>query len=163
MSPELTREQYTQIVRGFYGFLAPIEERLLAEGTWQETGIDFPSRRKVPHLEQDLAILAPGESLADIPRCPDVPDVSTPQAALGYLYVIEGSSLGGTFISKHVGRLLGLDRENGAAYFSGYGGETRQRWNEFLETLNEASVRLNDDDTIVATANATFGALAKWL
>jgi heme oxygenase len=162
-SPELTREEYTRLVRGFYGFVAPIEEQLLKSGSWQETGIDFQSRLKTPLLEKDLAVLAPGTNLADIPRCTELPDVSTPQGALGYLYVIEGSTLGGTIISKHLAGLFSMDSESGAAYFSGYGKETREKWTTFLEALNGAAVRLNDDDAIVAAANATFGGLAKWL
>jgi heme oxygenase len=54
--------------------------------------------------------------------------------ALGYCYVIEGSTLGGRVILKQVGPALKLDN-GGTQFFSGYGAETGKYWKDFLQNF----------------------------
>lgn len=57
---------------------------------------------------------------------------------LGALYVVEGSTLGGQFIARHVETALGLSPGEGNAYFLGYGEQTSARWREVKAALAEA-------------------------
>ena len=52
--------------------------------------------------------------------------------ALGYAYVIEGSTLGGRVILKHIHQALQLEQD-GTRFFAGYGAETGKYWKEFLQ------------------------------
>jgi heme oxygenase len=54
--------------------------------------------------------------------------------ALGYCYVIEGSTLGGRVILKQVGPALKLDN-GGTQFFGGYGAETGKYWKDFLQNF----------------------------
>ena len=161
MSPELTREAYCELVSGFYGFIAPAEESLLRSGAWEQTQINFSGREKTPILVKDLENL--GQPIPKAIPEDAAMNLSSPAKALGYLYVMEGSTLGGQFISRHLKKHLNLHAENGAAYFNGYGPETAVRWKEFCEALIASAASLNQDDAIVESARATFESLQQWL
>jgi heme oxygenase len=116
-------------------------------------------RRRLHLLAADLGALGvTGDALAHLPRCPPIllPDG---MAALGSLYVVEGSTLGGRVILKNVQRRLGPSVA--CAYFHGYGANTGAMWLNFLARLNAA--RLCDSAKIGQGALATFERLASWL
>jgi len=161
MSPELTREAYCELLAGFYGFIAPAEESLLRSGACEQTQVHFSGREKTPILVKDLENL--GLPTPMVISKDAALNLSSPAKALGYLYVMEGSTLGGQFISKHLKKHLGLDAENGAAYFNGYGSETSARWKEFCGALIASAASLNQDDAIVESARVTFEGLQQWL
>jgi heme oxygenase len=56
-------------------------------------------------------------------------------ALIGTLYVIEGATLGGQVISRHLYRHLGFSANAGARFFNGYGDEaaTQQQWTLFCQ------------------------------
>ena len=78
------------------------------------------------------------------------------------MYVVEGSTLGGTIIAHEVERRLGLNAETGCAYFRSYGRETAAMWKSFGAVLLEASSP-EADDIIVASAQKTFDVMHDWL
>lgn len=62
--------------------------------------------------------------------------------ALGILYVIEGSRLGGAVLGRHLGPALGLDRDHGLRFFLGPSGEDPSaRWRELCALLAAHSTR----------------------
>ncbi|CAG4990007.1 hypothetical protein DYBT9275_00426 [Dyadobacter sp. CECT 9275] len=79
--------------------------------------------------------------------------------ALGILYVVEGSTLGGRLIYKHVQKNLALDATNGASFFKGYGPETGSRWKSFIAALCEFAVTTHSEAEIIDSAAATFSAI----
>ncbi|RYY93647.1 MAG: biliverdin-producing heme oxygenase, partial [Chitinophagaceae bacterium] len=86
-------DAYAQLLRSFYGFYAPLEtaiEERLPAGLLPDLGL----RRKAALLLSDLEAL--GKPVAGIPLCA-APSLDSPDAALGALYVLEGSTLGGRF------------------------------------------------------------------
>lgn len=120
-----TRSGYADMLRRIAGCLRTIEPAL-ARFPWSELALDFEARRRLPLVEQDLRWL--GESSAP----PDVvvePPTDLAEA-LGMLYVLEGSTLGGQLILRTVARELGLDAEHGASYFHGHGARTGTMWKE---------------------------------
>lgn len=56
--------------------------------------------------------------------------------ALGFMYVMEGSKLGGKVIYKHIHRTLGYSASNGAKFIADYGADTFGLWKVFLSTLS---------------------------
>jgi heme oxygenase len=50
--------------------------------------------------------------------------------AVGCLYVLEGATLGGQFISRHLAT-LGIGPANGGLFFHGYGAKTGEMWKSF--------------------------------
>lgn len=167
MHANLSREAYRQFVGRFFGFYAPLEAQLMASPHWQHLGFDYTNRQKTPRLAQDLLSLgSTAQALSDTPLCTDLPVLETPEQLLGCLYVIEGATLGGRVITRHLEGQLGLKPESGGAFFDGYGTETGSRWKVFCTLLSTHADHCADEgchEAIVAGANHTFEALTHWL
>lgn len=151
MNESLSEREYARLLRRLLPLVTALEEQLSAsalpaELTWNE-------RRKAHLLAQDLAALGegPGEGVPVAPA----PEIGSVAGAFGALYVLEGSTLGGQLISRHLRRTLGLSPERGSAYFSGYGPQTGPRWRSFGAVL-EASVPPSDAPEVLAGARQTF-------
>ena len=137
MNTRLTLQSYDRQLKQFYGFYAPLEQalqarrNLLADGPDGITLPDVPSEallarlNKTSYLQQDLQYL-------DIPTdgqllCRNLRPPRTQTDVLGYLYVMEGATLGGRLISQHVQTVLGITPATGGSFFHGYGEHTWQR------------------------------------
>lgn len=88
---------------------------------------------------------------------------SSTAEALGIMYVLEGSTLGGKILYKHINSLLGLNAENGASYFWGYGLQTGTFWKTFITSLAAYAVDKNCEKEIIASAIQTFTTIDHWL
>lgn len=82
-------------------------------------------------------------------------DINVP-FALGILYVIEGSTLGGRFILKNIETIPGLDQQNGVSYFTGYGNKTGSYWKTFLNELTAYENENQCADDIIKGAVYAF-------
>ena len=101
--------------------------------------------------------------MAALPVCSTLPRVATFADALGCLYVLEGSTLGGQFIRREVAARLGLTPDRGCAFFAGYGERTGAMWKAFGAAVTaHADARPEDRDVIVAAAVETFTRLDEW-
>jgi heme oxygenase (biliverdin-IX-beta and delta-forming) len=164
LDPRLSREDYRQFVTRFLGYYAPLETRLLALPWWQEIGFDYTERYKTPRLVRDmLALGVTADTLATFPRCEDLPQIETIPQAMGCLYVIEGATLGGQLVTRHLQANLGLTPLSGTAFFNGYGEHTGARWKSFGTLLTTLAGKTNDHDAIIDTANHTFETIDRWL
>ncbi|MEQ1620282.1 MAG: biliverdin-producing heme oxygenase [Methylococcales bacterium] len=164
LDPNLSREDYHEFVSRFYGYYAPLETQLLALPWWDEMGFDYNERYKTPKLERDLLALGDTpDMLARMPRCHNLPEIFTLSQLLGCLYVIEGSTLGGQIITRHLRSSLGITLETGCSFFNGYGDITMMQWQAFGSTLTSLAERTCSDEEIIATANQTFKTLESWL
>jgi heme oxygenase len=76
--------------------------------------------------------------------------------ALGILYVVEGSTLGGRFILKNVETVPGLDQQKGVSYFTGYGNKTGSCWKNFLNEFTTYEEENNCGDEIIQGAVYAF-------
>jgi heme oxygenase len=75
---------------------------------------------------------------------------------------MEGSTLGGQPISRHIEATLGLRDGRGYRYFQAYGRTTAARWAEFKAYLEERADTL-DGDAAADAASETFLSLEAWL
>jgi heme oxygenase len=62
-APSLTPGAYCSILRKFYGYFQPLEDRVASINGLRELLPDFPHRRKASLLRQDLAALPGGETI----------------------------------------------------------------------------------------------------
>lgn len=85
------------------------------------------------------------------------PVVDSYSKYIGYLYVKQGSTLGGRAISKHLQKILGLVPQRTNHFFAGFGEETGERWKQFLHLLDDN--RIASQET-VQQATATFQHIA---
>jgi heme oxygenase len=93
----------------------------------------------------------------------DLPEVGSLGQALGCLYVMEGSTLGGRFIARRLHEHLGLTPASGAAFFHGYGEETGSRWKAFQQALVRYSAATENEFAVIGAAEETFSKFEKWL
>ncbi|GHG67305.1 biliverdin-producing heme oxygenase [Comamonas sp. JC664] len=168
MDAGLTRLAYRRHLEALLGFYAPLEEKLAALPLAQVPGLAIQERWKRALLEEDLVALGhDAHSLARLPRCQDLPALPGLPEALGCLYVLEGSSLGGQLILRHLRRQFeGEVRPLTFSFFNAYGDAVGPRWRAFGEAVNQASEVAADesfDARVVKGAQETFDTFAAWL
>ncbi len=157
--PSLVRSAaaYARFLAGLHAVYAPLEQRLDAFPEWTAVGLSLAPRRKTPLLVSDLAALrAPGTARW-------IGDVSMPASfgqALGCLYVLEGSTLGGRTIARH---LRASPHRLPTRFVEGYGARTGVMWRAFQDALRRHERRGGDGDDVVRGAAGTFGALERSL
>lgn len=83
--------------------------------------------------------------------------------AMGIMYVVEGSTLGGRFILKNIQESLGFDENNGASYFAGYANKTGSYWKKFVSSLTDFEAENNAEEEIIAGADYAFRVIHKHL
>jgi heme oxygenase len=103
------------------------------------------------------------QMLAKIPRCAGPTTVDTPARRLGALYVVEGSTLGGRQLARHLDPLLGTTGSAGRRFFLGRGAETNTVWNAFLAQMALLANTPADRQDAVEAAVQTFGIFQEWL
>lgn len=121
-------------------------------------GLDYRDRRRGPLLDRDLAWFG-----APTPAACPMARLAGRAEALGLLYVLEGSTLGGQVIRK---RLLADGRPlDGLSFLDPYGVETGPRWKSFLAILDRECPpdRPADTDAAVRGAVRGFQAARTWL
>ena len=161
LAPNFSTTDYLQLIKGFWGYYLPFEANLTSVAELQVCLPDIAMRSKLPGLETDLKALGLNSVTLDaLPVCSALPTCTDLSTALGCLYVIEGSTLGGQILSRHFNALLNLDVENGAAFFTGYGVQTGAMWQTFREALMVAPV---NEVALINAACETFITLERWL
>ncbi|MCY0388054.1 biliverdin-producing heme oxygenase [Robbsia sp. Bb-Pol-6] len=160
--PEMARPAYVALLEGFRGFVAPWEARL-AVALPERLGDFAREREKTPLLDADLRHLSGGAcDPAALPVCTALPALDTLPRALGSMYVMEGSTLGGRFIGPAMARRFGLSEHLGYGYFDPYREHTGSMWNAFKVRMAE-EVAPEQAAAAVAAARETFAALHVWL
>ena len=89
----------------------------------------------------------------------EMPVITSDSELWGYLYVKQGSTLGGSVMSKTLRRALGLQPLIDQRFFAGYGDQNGVEWKKFIETLFLKAPNLRPADT-VHMAVASFQAIA---
>lgn len=155
----LTRDRYVGILQRLYGFHAGIEPRL-AVALGDEAFL--APRRRLPDLACDLIALGAGESIARVPTFSGGPAPGDAAAALGSLYVLEGSRLGGRTVSRLLEDRLGFSDARGYSYFAAAGRDVAALWRGFRDRV-AGRCGEQADDRVVAAAVATFEAFREFV
>ncbi|MFF7107309.1 biliverdin-producing heme oxygenase [Pseudomonas sichuanensis] len=147
---------YRHLLAAYHGFHAPLEARL--------SDYQGAERNKAPALVRDLLALGLGADAIDaLPLCGDLPAISDEACALGVMYVLEGSTLGGQVLKRAMAERLGIDTEGGAAFLDVYGPLTGAHWRGFLARLAGAAPCPDTQARSVRAAVETFEGFERWL
>ena len=160
LAPELDPTRLTAVMSRLHGFWRAAEAGLddwAARFPADADSVTWSARRRAGLFAADLTTLgaAPADSEPRLAR------VAGTDAALGRLYVLEGATLGGTFIDRHLSGLPGLDGIRLRA-FSPYGAETGAMWHAFRRATRNRVAHGGNPDAMLTAATSTFRSLAAW-
>ena len=165
MSLQLSADLYRIVLERLYGFYSAQEAWMAGRGEWARLGFPFEARRKAPLLRRDLMALGlGGEDIDRLTRFSRPAASDTFSDVVGCLYVMEGATLGGQLIARHLRKVLGLDASQGAAFHHSYGAAVGPMWKAYCGMAERCAVTgLVEPDAVVQAARATFDALDRWL
>ena len=154
----VTRAYHQGALRRFYGFYCSMELRYAASAVFLLD--EFPAGSVLVWLGNDLAHGDLAVDSLDLLMGPQAP--LTLEQALGYLYVREGSALGGKVISMNLERVLALEPGKDNQFFWAHGVDTGRRWKSFLTHLDALQGRVNGTE-VANFAALLFRNLKFWL
>ena len=145
------RRNFARFLRVQYRFHRSIDA-LYASPTLDALLPDLAERRRLQQVRcdlQDLEQALPGEDIAALRD-----DLPLP-TALGWLYVAEGSNLGGTVLYK-MAAALGLDRNFGARHLAAHPDGAARHWREFTAALDAVVLSPAQEQEVIDAADAAF-------
>lgn len=140
---------YAEFLKYFYLYFSQIEQAI-APYISPQLLPDYSERRNSSYLKNDIEELGglTGEAAAIA-----LPVIQNQLQALGALYVMEGSIMGGSIIVKMLEK-GGITK--GISFFTGYGEATGQKWGIFTAVMNSAAASPEDEAIAIEAANQTF-------
>lgn len=154
--PTVSKADYCAVLVRMYGFIAPCES-----AASYTPGLNrlVDSRARAGLIAQDLLMLglSPAQ-VASVPHCASITTFDTPAEALGWLYVIERSSLLHEGIRRHLLAQL-PDVERAATYLAAHDG---RGWSAFGRTLDAVATDDLHSHALVAGAIRGFETLGSW-
>ena len=162
----LTRRAALDYLGGLAAIHAALE-RALDAAAGDLRGLWKPGMARLPFLRRDLdAAAAAGspanpeaEAAARALAAGIARDAARPLSLVGYLYVLEGSQMGGQGLRKLFAAALGLP-EDGFSYYGGDGKATVARWQEFKKGLGGLGATADQAADIARAAAAAFDGMA---
>lgn len=156
--PGYSLGMYKLVLAAYFHFYRAVEAAIDRSLATQSLNFSYDPRRKLQWIRDDLLHFGidPEEDAFRPARPVCLPDIPDAGQLVGLLYTIEGSSMGGQVISGYLASNLGLNPEQGARFFHGYGDQIVSFWNQFEAfmdvtlTCDEAQSRAND------SASSTF-------
>ncbi|THF60181.1 biliverdin-producing heme oxygenase [Pseudothauera rhizosphaerae] len=147
-----SRDHFARFLRVQYRFHRDIEA-LYADPALAALLPDLAARCRRPQVAADLTALgqplpppAPARLTAGLP----LPE------ALGWLYVAEGSNLGGTLLYKWAHEKLGLDQNCGASHLAAHPEGAARHWREFTAALDAVALSPAQEAAVIAAAEEAF-------
>lgn len=158
----LPLDRYVAQLAAYRVVLEALEGELSRAVSPSVASVWSPDLAKLPLIESDLRYFAASgtdpktwatETAETFAREIRRTAASDPQTLLGFLYVLEGSTLGGLILRQYVTRAYGLGDADGVAY---YGSGDRDRWARFTARMNRAVTEPEAQDRVVDAAGRAY-------
>lgn len=163
MSPAVSVADYTGVLVRSYGLIAPFE------GACKYTPglarlVDFKFLMRAGLIAQDLLSLGLSpHQVANLVTCPGVAMFQSVNEALGWLYVVERSTLLHSGVRRHLLKHL-PHLENACAYLAAFEAHVSEHWAGFGRVLDQAANNhLAIEEEVVASAISAFSICRDWL
>jgi heme oxygenase len=159
---DVTATQYLLYLMRVYGFEAPLDSAI-AMTPKLELVLDLRARSRAGFLAQDLMALGvrPAEVTA-LPLCLAIPQFRSVAEAMGWLFVVERTTLAHSLIRRHLMTRLPREMEVASAYLSSYEGVVGKRWQELGAALDHVARHPAVAERIVSSANDAFRCRRNW-
>lgn len=146
-----SRAQFARFVRVQYRFHRDIEA-LYTVPALDALLPGLAERRRLDQIAHDLGDLEQGLPASATPAV--AADIDLPRA-LGWLYVAEGSNLGGTILFKMAAK-LGLGAEFGASHLAAHPDGAARHWRQFTAALDAVPLTAEQEAEAIEGANTAF-------
>lgn len=155
MSGRLSLDDYKLLIRNNYIMNQIMERGVEAvDGFTSIPGLNYEGRKKGNLLEKDLEVL--GLNKAEIDAHNYAFQFDSLQEALGAFYVMEGSTLGGSVISRQLAKTESLKDVSEFNFYGCYGDMVGPNWKMFQGVLIEQANSPEAEDKMVAGAAKAF-------
>ena len=155
-SPQLTLKDYIYYLQMMYAVNIDAEKNIYS--MLHKVITDIEVRKKSHYIKEDIAFLNSDMQAITFSFLQPLSECSI-AFALGIMYVLEGSTLGGRFILKNVEKILQLNEQKGASYFAGYRSSTSEKWKSFINAMVDYQSKTNNDATIIDGAKHAFNSI----
>lgn len=160
---DTSRTDYVAFLARSYGFHAPFES--MARGVaGMDHLIDLKQRLKAGRIAADLLALGvrPAE-ITGIPLCPTIPSFHSIEELLGWLYVVERTTLGLELAQSRLRQHLPMEIATASSFVSGYGNQTEIRWLEVCDVVTQHGSTAAGATAIVRAAIVASMRRARWI
>jgi heme oxygenase len=167
LDPKLSVDRLASVISRFYGFWAVGESAIDAwSATHPEAAmqVEWPRRRRSHLLVDDLELLgSPRDSSEVFPSSTPVFQEIDSAQVFGWLYVAEGSTLGGAIIERHLQSLPGLAALHLRSFtpYAEGAGPMWYRYRSALEDFAGGNVELTR--SVMRAALTTFESFERWI
>lgn len=155
MGKDVTEEYYKKYLSALCGFVTGFEAYIFAE--LAPLVPDLQERKRSGAIMHDLTKLK-----VDTTNCTQMPEsyframYANPYAALGALYVLESSTLGGHLIQEHLKGALGEKTADKISYFVMHGERSDAMWQRFLKNFEAVAEDHDKKEIIIDAALRTY-------
>lgn len=154
MNGSLNKVQYTELLIANFIFNSGVETtayyQLHTNGL--DTLFGLTDRIKTPALIEDLKLVG----IDPLTINTKLPIIESIEESIGYLYVAEGSTLGGAVIARALAKNENLKDIEGFNFYGCYGELTGERWKNFILSAERVCGQLNNDEAVITGAQKGF-------
>ncbi len=164
----LPLECYVNQLRALSIIHSVLEDQIAASVNEQIVGVWEDGLRKLPLLMHDLHFFEPRISSDNTPSIEAaliitkkirLRSVERPLFILGYLYVMEGSTLGNYMHQPDITKSYHLDELDGSRYYSSYKDKVKTRWQQFVAKMNKVFDDQALHGPVIEAAHEAFAGL----
>jgi heme oxygenase len=165
---QLPLESYVGQLRALAIIHGVLEQALAGCADQRVASIWHEDMRKLPLLNEDLRYFEP-RAVADLREAVEAAlataeqlrlrSLQQPLSLLGWLYVLEGSTLGAVVLRPLFARAFLLKGADGLSYLHSYGPGVFSRWAQYQQRMNALSLGAEEREQLVASAGAAFSQL----
>ena len=165
---QLPLESYVGQLRALAALHGVLEQALENCADKRVASVWNSDMRKLPLLQQDLRYFEP-RAVADLREAVDAAlktverlrlrSLEQPLTLLGWVYVLEGSTLGALMLRPMYARAFLLTGEEGLASLHCYGKAVHARWAQYQQRMNALCLSAEEREAMIQAANQFFAQL----
>ncbi len=143
MEGTINIEEYKELLlkqHYFHKNIEPFFEKVFSEK--EAIRLEVERRKKTHLLKYDLLELGLEEEALNFEQLPHL-KIETAEEAIGAMYVLEGSTLGGAVIRRKLGKNEKIKGNSSFNYYGCYGEETGEFWKKFIM---QATIMANTEE-----------------
>lgn len=145
----ITKDEYITYLNGLLCLHESVESQLL-RFSWEDIRIEIKSYLRKELLQKDLLVLG---DKSDLKGCEGI-ELKSFNEALGFLYVLTGSTMGGKILAQKVLEIPALESANN--YFNAFGEQTMMLWGDFMQKFTRYVEQNSVQDEVMEGAKNCY-------